>query len=257
MADDSIIRGPQFSEQRVTVGAVRGQQPVHHNVHTDEPQDVTDTASNPAQGHSENPKLDYESLLSMLEQDRIDIEAEKARLQLESEKLALEKEQYREQIAAEAREEIEARVRAEYHDAQKELGELIDSIAESRLRDLENIDDEIMATVYSAVCKIVGSTVMNEDVVLSTVKQVIQQAQDRMNIVLRVNPAHAEIIRAAEKELNRGINNRIEVVPDEYIRYGGCIVETDAGSIDGRLDRQFQSLLDLITTELERNSLES
>lgn len=170
-------------------------------------------------------------------------------LKNKGEQLDADKVSFRAEISAEVRAELEKKYSSEHVTLNSRVLALIESLETAKRSELSTLDNEIYNVVFEAVCKIIGTSVTNSEVVVSIVREVMRHAQDRMQMVIRVAPADFEIIQEAKDTLSKGMSNRVDIVADDHINYGGCIVQTDAGSIDGRLEQQLSSLLDLILSQ--------
>jgi len=76
------------------------------------------------------------------------------------------------------------------------------------------------------------------------VKAAIRRAGDSRRIAVRVAPEDASTLQgeAGRAALDGVCTARIEVFPDPALRPGDCLVETDYGQIDGRLETRLAEL---------------
>jgi flagellar assembly protein FliH len=79
------------------------------------------------------------------------------------------------------------------------------------------------------------------------VQQAARQLRAKENLVLRV--AAADHARLAGKIVVEGA--RLEVVADERVTLGGCLVETAGGTLDARLEVQLRQLVDTLARAKE------
>jgi len=109
---------------------------------------------------------------------------------------------------------------------------------------LENAEDKAVEIVMEAVCKIIGKFAANE----SAVRKIVRESMAHLNGAkiggIRLNPYDYEIIAASPAELGDGI----KLISDEAIEIGGCVLESDAGILDRRLDAQIEQLKTLLLT---------
>lgn len=72
--------------------------------------------------------------------------------------------------------------------------------------------------------------------VVDLVKETLRKAQDRVQLKLHLNPGDLEEVRAQGERLKLSVGaGSLEMVPDARIERGGCLLETEAGSVDARL----------------------
>jgi flagellar assembly protein FliH len=67
-------------------------------------------------------------------------------------------------------------------------------------------------------------------------KAALQRAHDRVRLRIHLNPEDVEQVNAAKSQLQLSVGaGDLELVPDGRIEKGGCLLETEAGSVDARL----------------------
>ena len=93
--------------------------------------------------------------------------------------------------------------------------------------------------------KIIGSSLQADpESVLAICAQAIESVRQQKELVLRVNPEDAIILRNGRKKLMDmlGRTKDIAVREDPEVARGGCIIETENGSVDAQLKTQLQML---------------
>jgi len=107
--------------------------------------------------------------------------------------------------------------------------------------------------VFEAVGKIVGRAGVTPEGVIAIVREVVQHARDRTRLVIRVNRADHAWLEANRARLLEGLDSgQVELVIDDHVVLGGCILETSSGSLDGRLETQLASLRDALLAAKSR-----
>jgi flagellar biosynthesis/type III secretory pathway protein FliH len=96
---------------------------------------------------------------------------------------------------------------------------------------------------YAAVLRIIGQTMCSRDAVVAMVRKVMEQLPERRALSIHLSPSDHALLEADAQLAPLG---GVKLVPDERVDIGGCIVETDAGSLDGRLETQLAGLRDLL-----------
>jgi flagellar assembly protein FliH len=76
--------------------------------------------------------------------------------------------------------------------------------------------------------------------VVPVVTGALRRVANRETIVLDVNPADVDLVRAATGQIQSELGNlpRLEVAGERRVARGGCVVRTVEGEIDARLDTQ-------------------
>ncbi|MBI2343186.1 MAG: hypothetical protein HYV02_02435 [Deltaproteobacteria bacterium] len=109
---------------------------------------------------------------------------------------------------------------------------------------IAHAEPEVIALVLQCAEKIVGRLVEREkEAVIAIVRQALEAAiGDR--IVIRVSPADFPTVASAEGELRSLLDRtkRLHVKEDESITAGGCVVETEVGTIDAQLETQLKAI---------------
>ena len=107
-------------------------------------------------------------------------------------------------------------------------------------------NEAVLVQLAMAVArKIVGDTAsIDSGAILHSAREAIRSARGEQKITLRVRPEDESIMRQQTIELKRSNSNigEIQVVADESITLGGCIVESPFGTIDAQFSTQLQSL---------------
>lgn len=76
----------------------------------------------------------------------------------------------------------------------------------------------------------------DNQMVVEMVREALQKAQDRVHLKLHLNPADVDEVRGQSERLKLSVGaGHLELVPDSRIERGGCVLETEAGSVDARL----------------------
>jgi flagellar assembly protein FliH len=106
---------------------------------------------------------------------------------------------------------------------------------------MRNAEAEVIDLATRIAEKILDEQIkVDPEVVVAVAKRAIELAIDREHIVVRINPADREMMRRHKAEMfasTDGVKN-IQVVADQGVRQGGCIIETNSGNVDAQLASQ-------------------
>lgn len=241
--DNKILRSPDYAASNIAL-KTSNQSAVVTDVVKTRVAETSDALG--AVKSIDDQKKEYAALLTEVNEKAGKLNQLETTLKQNQASLETEKLDFKEKIEAEVTARLDKKYAAEYAATSNNLLELIDGITNEKNAELIKLDNEIVEVVFESVCKILGKSVVEKDAVVSMVHEVIRHAQDRMHMIIRVAPLDFELIQDAKEKLCKGLNNRVDVVADEHVTYGGCIVETDAGAIDGRIEQQLSGLLELI-----------
>ncbi len=130
-----------------------------------------------------------------------------------------------------------------------QLQALISGAIDALTRDIAGVEDAALEIVFTAVAKILGKALVEGDGVTAIVREVINHAKNRENLVIRVSPADFAVLEQNRGRLLVGIEDgKVELVADDRVQLGGCLLETAGGNLDGRLEVQVQQLRDTLST---------
>lgn len=135
--------------------------------------------------------------------------------------------------------------------AQKELEQAVGQIKEllHSLKDLnealfQEMEDSAAEVVFEAVTKIIGQTAIDKQTAFSATRAAIEQLKGRERLIVRVSAKDYEMVKAAlnDQEAAVPFATSVSVIADNLVQLGGCMIETEAGSLDARLEIQLQRL---------------
>lgn len=108
----------------------------------------------------------------------------------------------------------------------------------------KDAEENIIKLVMMVVEKIIGKIVHgNSDAIKAIVSQALESALGE-KILVRLSPEDHKIVKEAESEFRNAIDKtkRITFKADDTIGQGGCVVETEIGTIDARLETQLTAI---------------
>lgn len=111
-----------------------------------------------------------------------------------------------------------------------------------RNRVLTEAEPQIVRMVAEIAEKVIGREIQNGAVVDIVKKAVSQSVGQR--ITVHVHPTDRPVLEEKEKELLEVVDKSqtITVKEDESVSAGGCIVETELGTVDARLETQLAAI---------------
>lgn len=137
--------------------------------------------------------------------------------------------------------------RAEFDEALNAFADLMESARAAFERSIDGIAELGVEVVFEAVAKIVGEMVLDKTATVAIVRDVIHRAKDRTNLIVRVSPRDWSLLKEGRAELLEGLNvGNVELLPDDTVEVGGCLLETPSGNLDGRLEVQLARLRDAL-----------
>jgi flagellar assembly protein FliH len=136
-----------------------------------------------------------------------------------------------------------AEVEKEWAARLERVDQLVDALEQAKRACDTAVEEMAVAIAFESVVKIVGRKSVSLDMVRETIAELRQTEHSSEPITVRVGPEDYEalvgepfIIELEEAQ------NRIRLVEDPRVAYGGCIVEATRGSQDARLETQLDRL---------------
>lgn len=120
---------------------------------------------------------------------------------------------------------------------------IADKLQDAMASNLKGIEDIAVSIAFEAVCKILGEAAVTREGVQALVRQAATHATNTEKVVVRLHPADLAALRdtgALDTSLASGV--AASWVADEAIALGGCVLETDSGELDARLETQVARL---------------
>ncbi len=169
---------------------------------------------------------------------------------------SMERERQLQQAYEQAREEgfrtgLEAgrkESRQELEQALKQIDDLLHALAETRGTLLHEAEDGAVEVVFEAVTKMVGYASTDRQIAYNLVREAIEQVKGRDRLIIRVSNQDYDMVHTALSQPGtaESLAKSLTVVADNLVQLGGCLIETESGSLDARLEIQLQRLRDML-----------
>lgn len=105
---------------------------------------------------------------------------------------------------------------------------------------------DMMLMIARKVIK--DEVVERKEVVLNNIREALRRIKDRDRVNIRVNFSDLELTTAHKDELIKMMESlrKVNIYEDSRVDRGGCIIETDVGSIDARISTQLKEIEEAI-----------
>ena len=115
---------------------------------------------------------------------------------------------------------------------------------------LQEAESEALDLAFALARRIISKKIEAQpELVRDVLKEVAQSARGRRSLVFRVHPDDLELVRAQQQTLSQELEGAAVYFDDDAtLSRGECVIETEAGRIDGRLDTQLQILRDALVS---------
>jgi flagellar assembly protein FliH len=118
---------------------------------------------------------------------------------------------------------------------------------------LEQAEESIVKLVIALTRKIIfKEPFITEEVLLKIIQNSLSMVVDPTGLKIKVNPEDLKILNESKKSLEEiiGKSADISIESDTIILKGGCIIETDFGDIDARIEAQLEIMEKALLNEL-------
>jgi flagellar assembly protein FliH len=229
---EALIRGPRVAAQRLQLGSA---QPRATTALSKNP--LTDNSGETLRAPAPDP----------LAQTRVLEERIRAELLAElQEVLEAEREAAQQVGFAQGQREGQAAAAAAAQQQRAEMqaafAKVIDGVAGGLNAAIRALENDVGEIAFVTVAQIAGAKAVTREFVQGCVETVLRQADRGQDVTLRLHPSDAAVLRDALGSLAGAAGRKVDVVDDEALDCGGCIVESPLGSLDASLATQLRRL---------------
>ncbi len=136
--------------------------------------------------------------------------------------------------------------------ATQKLEPLLDSLQQGllQLKNLrqetyQRIEKEVVALALAIARKVVCREIeMDKEVVVCVAREALAKVQDPGKIKIKMNPSDLQFINETQYQLSELIADidNVTLEAEDNIQSGGCVIETNLGEIDARIEKQLQAV---------------
>jgi flagellar assembly protein FliH len=190
----------------------------------------------PASAHFEEiDELEPEDLLVHAQ-----VEAQKIIAQAEQQATVIEN-AANERAVSRAKAELEIEHADKYGDLRDRLSETIAKVGALDSEINGDLEGEVVSLALQVAKKIVAREVtIDRDIALTLVKVSLAKLHNRVVAEVHLNPEDFAYIRERLDQID--YRGKIELVEDRSISLGGCLIHTETGDIDARIESQFDEI---------------
>jgi type III secretion protein L len=125
--------------------------------------------------------------------------------------------------------------------------ELYDHLLAARERRdaaLVEVEADILRLAIKIAEKIIGQEIARDQTTLThIVSTALRNARQHEMLTVRINPADFALIQTQRDQLDPSGRARfLDLVADPRVAHGGCLIESESGTIDAQLDTQLRVL---------------
>ena len=147
----------------------------------------------------------------------------------------------RERGLREAREHFDEAVADALRPWRDQLADSLAEVAALRAHTAARVEQELVRLALEIARKVVHREVhLDPEIALTLVRVALSRVNSRALARVRLNPADCAFVESRLAQL--GSAGTIELVEDHTVGRGGCVVETETGDIDARIEQQFAEI---------------
>ena len=135
---------------------------------------------------------------------------------------------------------------------------ILDKTIERRNEIFIEVEQQIVDLVLLIAKKVVKVISENqEEIIINNVNSALQKLKSKGDISIRVNLSDLDMTSKHKDEFIKNFENvgNIKILEDTTVDMGGCVIETDFGSIDARISSQLseieEKILELVPIQLK------
>ena len=128
--------------------------------------------------------------------------------------------------------------------SRERLEESIRQLSKLRQYLYQHAEQELVKLAFAIAAKIVRREIrLDRDIVSTLVRISLEKVSQASTARVRLNPEDYRYLAAAQAEDDsHGFGAGVVLVEDVSVELGGCVVETDAGDVDARIEVQLQEI---------------
>ena len=122
------------------------------------------------------------------------------------------------------------------------LKDIIESLEARVQSEISSVEPLAVEIVYEVLLKILGARAADKSLICDVLKQCLHKCMNNTVVKIRVSIDDYQLI--INDQLDGDLTTllkRIEIAPDVQVLPGGCVIETESGNLDARLDTQLET----------------
>ena len=146
------------------------------------------------------------------------------------------------------------------HPLMNSFSQGLEQLENLRREILQKVEKEVAQLALSIAKKIVCHEVKTtEETVVCVAREALGRVENPGKIKIKLNPADLQFIQDTKSHLSHYLHNveNIRFEAEDSIQSGGCLIETDMGDVDARIEKQFQAIEESFQIEFDRSEQES
>ncbi len=150
-----------------------------------------------------------------------------------------------------AQSELSRKYEEKLNEKYDELNNLMAGLDE-KMKEYENLfAGKVLDFSFFIGEKIIRREIKNESIIKKSLSEAVKKVIGANSIIIKLNPDEVDSIsKENERLLNNNSFSKISFEADERVDSGGCIVESEIGSVDARISSQLNEIKKILDTEM-------
>jgi flagellar assembly protein FliH len=143
-------------------------------------------------------------------------------------------------------------VRQQLESMLQSLRQMLEELEALRRRETRSFEKELVELVLAVARKVIAQEVVAQpDSVMPLLREAIGRIEHGGPLTIRMNPLDVERLAGQQPQLLEGLVDpgQVRFVADSGVSAGGCVIESAAGNIDGRLEHRFRIVEEAMRAE--------
>ena len=136
---------------------------------------------------------------------------------------------------------------------------LVKSLTTAREEYYSNSENEMVELVINVAEMALGEQMdKNPGLIRHVIKSAVRKLQAREEITIRVNPMDLSEAEKVRPEISKEVEDieKVSFKGDPLVTRGGCVLETNMGSIDARVETQLEAMRESLLAAVEDSKIE-
>jgi flagellar assembly protein FliH len=139
-----------------------------------------------------------------------------------------------------------------YSDMIKNLNGLMESLTSERKKLVGDLQPMLVELVGEALKRCLNQEAEKGGLIVQFAREALLKAQDRVQLKLHLNPDDMAEIEAHKKQLQLTVGaGEMELIADARVERGGCLLETEGGTVDVRLNTVVDQVKESLMSEMK------
>jgi flagellar assembly protein FliH len=137
------------------------------------------------------------------------------------------------------------------------IHKLIGELGDLHRKTCRDVESDLVQLALAVARKIVGREVsIGPEAVTRIIRQALDRVEHSGRIIIKLNPADLDLLADIKPKCLSGLPEagRAAFEADASISRGGCLVETDGGEVDARIEHQFKVVEEAFRAEFDKET---